>query len=248
MLWSLIEICVKQVKYLIFKSIGSIILTDLDFQFLIAKTVHLINKRPVAFKESLRSLPLDEIPVSISPEMLCKGYETASINILPSMQSSDDEYDPNHVNVVDHFDKLCKIKDKLIHLYHSQFLTTLIDQAVDKKDRYKRVLHKNLEPGDVVLLVEQNCKRYNYPMGRVSRVETNDLGEVTAAYVFKGKTRETVYRHCTSIIKLLSSDSNESAPAVLEQPAPSNRRDRLPRRAAELCRNRLRLLQGNDPQ
>ena len=40
-------------------------------------------------------------------------------------------------------------------------------------------------------------------MGRVSDVETNDLDEVTAARVFKGDTRETVYRHASSLILLL---------------------------------------------
>lgn len=247
-LGSLIEICVKQVKYLMFKSIGSLILSDHDFQFLISKTIHLINKRPVAFKESLRSLPIDEVPQPITPEMLCRGYETISINVLPNMQSGEDEYNPNSSETArNHLERLCKIKDKMIHLYHSEFLATLIEQAVDKKDRYKRVLHKSLEPGDVVLLVEKHCKRYNYPMGRVERVEINDLGEVTAAYVFKGSSRETVYRHTTSLIKLISNDNFDNAPATVEQPVPPTGRTRLPRRAAEICKSRLRLLQGNDP-
>ena len=56
-LGSMVEICVKQVKYLIYKSIRNVVLNVSEFEFLIAKVISLINKRPVAFKEVLRSLP-----------------------------------------------------------------------------------------------------------------------------------------------------------------------------------------------
>ena len=38
----------------------------------------------------------------------------------------------------------------------------------------------------------------------MEKVEFNELGEVTSAYILKGKSRETVYRHVSSVILLLS--------------------------------------------
>ena len=49
-----------------------------------------------------------------------------------------------------------------------------------------------------------------YPMGIVKKMEINTLGEVTAATVLKGKTRELVYRHASSSIQLAPTDSSES--------------------------------------
>ena len=76
----------------------------------------------------------------------------------------------------------------------SEFLTTLISQAIDKKDRYRPVPHRPLQKGDIVPLVDKHPKQYYYPpMGRVLDIETNSLGEVTSAHMLKGSTRERVY-------------------------------------------------------
>ena len=157
-------------------------------------------------------------------------------------------------------------RGSLIGTYHSEFLTTLVNQAVDKKDRYLPVYHKLIKPGDVVLLVETHQKRYHYPMARVCEVETNSLGEVTSAYVFKGATREKVYRHVTSLILLLSSDGfvdSRSDSKLVDSNCDStsanlqSSRDRLsesasrgrvqPRRvAAEACRSSLKRLLSDE--
>ena len=211
-LGSLIEVCVKQVKHLIYKCIRNIVLDYFDFEFIVCKTIDLINKRPIAFKESLRTLGPNELPFCITPEILMRGYETVTLNIIPQMQCSniDDEGDPDFEpysnNIVQGYERLLKVKSNLIEAYHSEFLATLINQAIDKKDRYKPVNHKVIKSGDIVLLVDKHTKRYHYPMARVDRVVINTLGEVTAAYVFKGSTKELVYRHMTSLILLISSD------------------------------------------
>ena len=72
-LGSIVEICVKQTKHLLFKSIRNTILEYFEFEFMICKTVNIVNKRPIAFKESLRDLPDNEVPSCITPEMLVKG-------------------------------------------------------------------------------------------------------------------------------------------------------------------------------
>ena len=95
----------------------------------------------------------------------------------------------------------------MVDIYHSEFLTNLIHQATDRKNRYKPVKHVKLGVGDIVLLEEKFTKRYHYPLGRVLKVDTNSLGEVTAAKIRKGTTREIVYRHSTSLILLISNEN-----------------------------------------
>ena len=168
------------------------------------------NQAPVAFKDGLRNLQPDEVPFAITPEMLLRGYETVCLNVIPALEYASDGDDSDTYSLSDknvmreRFRKLCKVRENLIKTYHHEFMGTLIDQAIDKADRYKRVTHEAIKPGDIVLLEEKNMKRYLYPMGRVLSTETNSLGEVTAAYVMKGSTREHVYRHASSLILLLT--------------------------------------------
>ena len=247
-LGSMIEICVKQTKLLIHKAIKTLILDYFDFELLIHKTKSIINKRPITFQSSLRSLSHDEIPTVITPEMLVHGYDTKCLNVVPDLQSyRDEDSSPDyceHEYARYRYSNLCKAKDRLIDLYHSDFLTTLIHQAVDKTDRYRKVNHEKLHVGDIVLLVEKNSKRYVYPMGRVVGIVENEGGETTAAHVVKGDTKERVFRHVNSLILLIpcgsdeepqkTSNSYNNAPQVtpLEMSRPS-------RNAAKVCRERL---------
>ena len=82
---------------------------------------------------------------------------------------------------------------------------------IDIKDRYKPVPHKQLNVGDIVLQNDKILKPITYPMGIVKKVEINSLGEVTAATVLKGKTRELVYKHASSLIQLILTDSSENS-------------------------------------
>ena len=270
-LGSLIEICVKMTKHLLQKSIRSLVLDYFEFEFMVCKIIDLVNKRPIAFKESLRSLPQDEIPFCITPEILVKGYETCSLSIIPELQYQnldDPDFcpDASSEQIIHKYEKLLKVKSNLIEAYNSEFLATLMHQAVDKKDRYKPVLHRSIKPGDIVLLVDKHVKRYNFPMARVQKVEINSLGEVTAAYLYKGSTKEVVYRHVTSLILLISVDgftenaglssddpllnkplradppSSLSSDPRLDSGVPSNYTRKRPHRAAaDRCRERLKM-------
>ena len=186
------------------------ILTFRDFEFLICKTIHLVNRRPIAFKEALRDSHLD-VPDPITPELLIRGYTLPSINLIPELQGFPNEIDPEWSanihpsnNVKCKFEKLQKVRSNLIELYHSEFLGTLVNQAVNLKDRYKPVKHKVLQVGDIVLVKDIHSKPSQYPMGIVKEVLKNSLDEVTGAMVLKGKNREVVKRHASSLILLLS--------------------------------------------
>ena len=218
-LGSVVESYVKIVKHLLFKSIKSHVLDYFDFEMIVQNAIHLINKRPIAFKEGMRSLKIDECPEPITPEIILKGYETCSINVIPYLQSNGDEEDPDYGEdpIRKKYSVLRKVRENLYETYHNEFLATLMVQATDKKGRYVPTPHRALVIGDIVLLTEKNTKRYDYEMGRVVNIETNSLGEVTAARIRKGKSREVVYRHVTSLILVIPHETTGSSPVIEEK-------------------------------
>ena len=222
-LGGLVESCVKLVKRLLFGSIRNLILSHEDFEFLICQVIHLVNRRPVAFKEYVDKAD-PNLPSPITPEMLLNGQELLSLNVIPSLQpASDDDPDWSPLinnpaeHVRDSYSKLRKARSYLNSTYHEQFVTQLMKQATDVKNRYKPKIHFPLELNDVVLLKEPMLKPSNYPMGIVTKVIENDMGEVTAVEVRKGTNRETVKRHVTSVIPLLTGNSTTAANPTAER-------------------------------
>ena len=134
-LGSLVEVCVKLVKRLIFGSIKNNILDLHDFEFLISYIVHLINRRPIAFKKALREFDSDSIPEPITLEHLIRGYELTSLNLIPDLQdipSNDPDWSNNlNTSIKDQYSKLRKVSIELVNKYQEKFLRTLISQAVD---------------------------------------------------------------------------------------------------------------------
>ena len=253
-LGALVEVCVKMTKRLIFGTLRNNIFSFDQFEFLVSQTIHLVNKRPIAFKESLRDGEVDYLD-PITPEILIRGFEIPSLNIIPKLQPiPDDDFDWNknedHTKLIkQEYGKLIEARKRLYKIYYGEFLSTLISQATDRKDRYRPVNHEKLGPGDIVLLKEPLCKPSSYPMAIVKDVNINSLGEVTGVTVFKGKTRESVKRHVSSVIPLLKD-------SLLKPDIDLNIADRLdnsddpPRRyarkAATKCRNLLKNLGEED--
>ena len=214
-LGGIVEICVKMVRKLIQSSIKNYVLEFREFEFIIAQTVHLINRRPVAFQESLRDCSNQEVvPDALTPERLIDGHDLVSVNVIPELQpdpTPDQEWSPT-TGSVDHirdaYYKLKEAKEFLIESYNSEFLVTLMKQAINNKDRYRPVTHQKLSVGDIVLIKEENCKPMNFPMAIVKEVKSNINNEVTDAILMKGKTREIVKRHVTSLIPILWGEDN----------------------------------------
>ena len=108
-LGSLVESRVKLTKRLLYGSIQNNILNLRDFEFIVCKTTHLVNRRPIAFKEGLRDTTGDEVPQTVTPEMLIHGRSLASINVIPHLQSIP-EPDPEWCdNIPSKFEKLQKV-------------------------------------------------------------------------------------------------------------------------------------------
>ncbi|XP_068247872.1 uncharacterized protein [Palaemon carinicauda] len=209
-LGGLVEVCVKMVKQLIHGSIKNYVLEYRDFEFIVAQTIYQVNRRPVAFVEGLRDESNDFIPDPITPERLIYGYDRISLNLIPSLQPDpemDSEWIANKeplLHIKESYNKLKNVRKALTETYNKEFLAHLMKQAVNVKSRYKPVTHKPLHQGDIVLIKEENCKPFNYPMAVVKDTVINTIGETTNAILLKGRTRELVKRHVSSLIPILS--------------------------------------------
>ncbi|XP_068231917.1 uncharacterized protein [Palaemon carinicauda] len=208
-LGSMVEVCVKMVKTLIFGAIKNNILSYSDFEFLVCNVIHLANRRPIAFKEVVRNDSKDSLPEPITPEHLIRGYELSSLNLIPELQSIPKDPDFDSRDIARSYQGLCKVKENLNNIYHNEFLGNLLYQAIDRKDRYRPVSHALIKPGDVVLVKEEHTKRSNYPLGLVREVVSNDLGEVTQVTVLKGKTKKITKLHVSQIIPFLESNTTD---------------------------------------
>ena len=246
-LGSLVETCVKMIKRLLFGSIKNWVLAFEDFEFIVEHTKHMTNKRPIAFKNGLREANINDVPEPITPEKLIRGYDTLSLNLIPSLQGMPEDPDwqapvSSASHIKDEFEKLRKVRENLIDNYHSEFLATLVSQAVDKKDRYRPVQQHNIKVGDIVLLKELNTKPSNYPMAIVHKLDINSNGEVTGVTLLKGKTKETIKRHISTLIPYLevkeSDKYHRCSPDVDNDKGTSNPRAR--RNAAILSEHRTR--------
>ena len=257
-LGSLVECCVKMVRHYIGKVVGTRCLYSEDFRYLVQEAQHFINKRPIAFKEALRDLPNAEVIEAITPEILVRGYAVNSIKIAPSFENQSENWTPgNLTDFQKSVDDLNHCRDTLRDVYHSEFLQSLIHQATNVPDRCKPKAHRPLCVGDVVLLQDKLLKPLAYPMGIIKEVERNDLGETTAAKVLKGATRETVYRHASSLILLIpcdnenvnkKTDANENDLSGASQPVTvsNSGASRPARKAATTCRQWLAELIKSD--
>ena len=209
-LGGIVEICVKMTKRLIYGFIKKNVLSRKDFEFMIHQTIHLVNRRPIAFKEVLSEIPNNEVPEPITPEKLIKGYDLESVNIIPNLHfSCDRDWLPDSdavSRVRSGYFKLNKVRNSLIEDYNNKFLSNLIYQSVNVKDRYKPVLHKTIKKGDLVLVKEEFSKPINYPMARVEDVLINVNNEITGAILKKGLTGELIKRHSKVIIPLLTAE------------------------------------------
>ena len=227
---SLVESCVKLTKRALAGSIGKKILREREFEFYVKQANAIINKRPIAFLAGLRSSAEDEAPQEITPEMLLHGRALEWTNIVPGLQPIDEEiYQTGNkkgstVKFKDQYVKLRSCLESLKKLYNDEMVAQLIDQAVSRKDAYVKVKHKSIEPGDIVLLKEENTKPINYPMGRVKTVKINNIGEVVGAEIVKGTSNEVVRRHASVLIPILrkaeaevESDGDQQSSEELQQ-------------------------------
>ena len=167
---STVESLNKQIKKLIYNSINKTVLSYPEFEYLICYITHIINRRPIALQSALRGSP--DGPSAVTPELVIRGYHLPSLNILPDLHIDPDHVgDPDWTTDVDtDWKKLKDVRQNVIKLYNTEFQQTLLQQSVNKKNRYKPVPHTALANGDIVLVKEPNTKVNNYPLAKVWKI------------------------------------------------------------------------------
>ena len=250
-LGSIVEIMVKLTKKMLFGAIRNLTLEYFEFEFFVKQSQHLVNRRPVLFKECLSNSSVDDsVPQAITPEMLLHGFELPSLNIIPGLQtkeSADEDWTSEidkHQNITEKYEKLLKVRNNLNDIYNKEFLFYLSKQATAKKGLYTPKNHEKLELGDLVLIKETLTKLSNLPMAMVTDVKENNLGEVTSVTLKKGKSGEILKRHSSVLIPLLKSEEyRENIENTDVKTPPVNIEDipikRPPRKAAQKCKEKL---------
>ena len=214
-LGSLVESCVKLVKRLIFGAIHNNVLEFHDFNFLIEQTSHIVNKRPIAFKEALRDDVDNHLPAVITPELLSRGRDLIALNVVPELASESNEADPDWTprteqdSLRGQLGKLNNSRLRLAAVYQDQLNSHLLDQATNVDKRYLPVSHSQVKVGDIVLVADPLLKLNNFPLARVTAVRTNALGETTTVQLTKGNSKEILQRHVSSIIPYFRPDPGE---------------------------------------
>ena len=91
-LGGLVEILVKLVKRVLSGAFGRKIPSIEDFEYAVAETKHIVNKRPISFLESLQDTESSELPIALTPEMILHGYELVSPNIIPDLEKDPEDW------------------------------------------------------------------------------------------------------------------------------------------------------------
>ena len=208
-LGSLVESCVKLVKRLLFGAIRNDVLNHADFHFAVEQVISVVNKRPISFLEALRDNESESMPNIITPELLVKGRELAAINIVPTLEPPTSQsqqfyalHNMSYRKLWEQFAQIRELRLGVTTSYIEQFQSSLWDQATAKKGRYIPLRHFALQVGDVVLIKEPHFKFNRFPMAKVTKINVNNLGEVTDVQLDRGRGC-TSSRHVTSLVPLL---------------------------------------------
>ena len=108
------------------------------------------------------------------------------------------------------FSILNENRNKINEIYNKEISSDLMREATNSPDRYKPVKHDCLQVGNMVLFQLKNTKCVNFPIGMITQVGTNNLGELTNVEVRK-ENWETVKLHVKSLILLMK---NSELPPV----------------------------------
>ena len=123
-LGGLIEVCVKMSKRLLFGAIRNNVVEFRDFEVIVANVIHLLNRRPVAFKEALRHESINNwVPSCFTPEILLRGLNWFQwLYSFPEHLDADVD-DPDWLDIAgvehirDSYDKLTKAKSYILAIF-----------------------------------------------------------------------------------------------------------------------------------
>ena len=246
-LGGVVESLVKQVKNMLYASVGKNLLTRSKFCLFLRECKMLVNKRPIAMKNSVANDDADLNISPLTPEMLLYGYEVPAISIIPHLygEGIEDSFCQNvpysEKRLYEAFNSLRKVKNNLTELYSKEFLTNLRYQSINSQNRYTEKTHHRLAIGDLVSVKTKFTKPYDFPYGLVTETEENDIGEIVHVSIRKANG-EVIRRHVTDVIFLQSNPTQGDCGPKLHAQVQEHSRGGVRRKAAEECASRISLL------
>ena len=82
----------------------------------------------------MRDAPDGEFPAPISPEILIKGHELNSINLIPELLNDYDDVDfeaiMNDKHVFKSYEKLAKCRQHLVKVFNEEYHSNLCDYGL----------------------------------------------------------------------------------------------------------------------
>ena len=208
------------VKANLIKAIYKKNLTYEELQTYAAETQNVVNSRPLMYLQDQQD------NVELTPSCLIRGR---NLDLAPDLQTDPDpsyEAPPTHLKV--QYLKLCESLKSFENLWRTSYLQSL-------RERYRHSATNKqcpLRVGDVVLVVRDNCRRHQYPLGIIEALYPGVDGVVRSVRV--RTTQGSFTRAISHIIPLEVSLPNEQEtilqlpntgtkpPQVGQQPDPSN--------------------------
>lgn len=155
------EAAVKSAKHHFRRVIGSQALTFEEYQTFFNQVEAVLNSRPLCYRKAE-----DKTCVAVTPAHLAVGR--------PLLTAIDGE--PPHSTSINARYALCE------NIFRSFWSTWRTDYLNQLQTKYKwRHPNRNLQPGDVVLIKEDNLMPSAWPMAVVEEVKPDSLGDVRVA-------------------------------------------------------------------
>ncbi|XP_049316773.1 uncharacterized protein LOC125779456 [Bactrocera dorsalis] len=158
------EAAVKSAKHLAVRAMGNVLLTAEELGTLLAEVEAILNSRPLA--------PLSQDPSdgeALTPAHLLIG---CSLRALPPAQVSTDP-----IRYCERWQLVCCLKQQFWRQWSKTYITSLQER--------NKWLHpkRNLQPGDLVLVHEDNTPPQQWALGRIAATVEGREGKVRVADV-----------------------------------------------------------------
>jgi hypothetical protein len=199
------ERLVRTVKELLRRMIGSAKLTRRELESCLASISYTINNRPLT---TLTEDSEDLTP--LTPAMFMKDLPVAGLPELESIGSQ---------NLQQAYKKIVDLKKALSERFRKEYLALLVEKKNQKSCPSPKV-------GDIVLVGQENKKRYEWPLGRILELFPGKDNKVRVARV--KTTRGTLTRPVQRLypLEVMTSQSTKLG-EVLKQPDSVGGRDQI---------------------
>ncbi|XP_068201657.1 uncharacterized protein [Palaemon carinicauda] len=173
----------------------------IELSTIVAEAENIINNRPLTYVNE------DNADDALIPAKLLYGR---NITIAPPLKKLVDLPYHENVDLRENYAKLCETIRKFEKLWLHDYLSSL-------RERHRNVELSNICPsriGDLVLIVNENCKRYKYPLGIIEQLHAEPDNVIrtvkirTASGNFTRPLNQVIPLKC-NVIETSSSDNKQ---------------------------------------